>query len=157
MCVAASGDIITHYRCKCAFLDLCLSLSFLFLSVFGYTVTDSTCIGTSLDLRLSLSLCFSQYSGVLSVISTYINKLVQLTQCVIAVYNLFLYILFCVYTYVTWVVFLSLSLCLWMCVAVSGYIITHCRCKCAFPDPCFSLSFCLNVFIRARLYCDWYT
>ena len=46
----------------------------------------------------------------------------------------------CVYTYVGW---------------VSGYIITHCRFKCAFLDPCFSLSFSLNVFIRARLFWDW--
>ena len=42
-----------------------------------------------------------------------------------------------------------------MRVAVSCYIITHWRCKCPFHYPCFSLYFCLNVFIRVRLYCDW--
>ena len=60
MCVAVSGNFITHCRCACTSLDQCLSL-FLSecLSLFGYVVTNCTCIGTSLNPRFSLSLFLS--------------------------------------------------------------------------------------------------
>ena len=59
----------------------------MFLSVFGYIVTDCICIGTSLDPRFShsLSFCLSQCAGIWSVICMYVNKRVDLDQRVIAI------------------------------------------------------------------------
>ena len=87
------------------------------------------------------------------------NERVQLTQRVIALYikerererkrkNA------CVRTSLEWYFFLPH--CVWMCVVVSGYIITHCRCKCTSLDSCFPLSFSLNVSLHIRLYCYWF-
>ena len=103
----------------------------------------------------SLSLSFSQYPGILLAICTYMNNRVQLAQRVIALYIFFYSFIFNLRLYVRLLIRISFSLFVWMYVEVSGYIITHCSCKCAFLDPCFSLSFCLNGFIRVRLYCDW--
>ena len=81
----------------------------LFMSVFGYIVTDCTYIGISLIPRFCLSLCtcLSQCPGVLSVISMYVNKRVQLAHCVTAlqkIYMIYDYYNSCVYMYVSWFV-----------------------------------------------------
>ena len=48
------------------------------------------------------------------------------------------------------------SLCLWMRVAVSDYIMTECRCKCKPLDSSFWLAFSLNVSIRVRPCWHWF-
>ena len=55
----------------------------LFMSVFGYIVTDCTYVGISLIPLFCLSqyLCISQCPGVLSVICMYVNKRIHLAQC----------------------------------------------------------------------------
>ena len=101
------------------------------LSVFGYVVTDCTCIGTSLDPRFSLSFSLSvSVSGYMIGKSARIRKSLDLDFFV--------------------------SLCLWMRVAVSDYIMTDCRCKCTPLDSCYWLSFSLNVSISVRLYWHWF-
>ena len=156
---------------------VCLSLFvWIFLSLFSYVVTNCTCIGTSLDPRFSLSLSLSVS------VSEYIIGTFHVCEearparpvCNSAIENSFFFVFnFCVYTYVSWFVFLSfsfalnvctsfrmyfdthffLSICFWMCVAVSEYIIPHYRCKCTSLDACFSLSFAVNVLILFRVYC----
>ena len=50
---------------------------------------------------------------------------------------------------------LFLSFCLWMCIAVSNYIIIHSWCICRSLDSCFSLAFSLIFYICVQLYCHW--
>ena len=90
--------------------------------------TDCTCIRTSLDPPLSLSLFhyLSQNPGILSVICMYMNKCDQVTQRVIAL-EIYLFDFACIRMFLDSYFFLSL--CLWMFVTVSSYIITQCRCK----------------------------
>ena len=68
--------------------SVCLSLFFLwlFMSVFGYIVTDCMLyryISYSAFLSISLCLWLSQCPGILSVICMYVNNPVQLAQCVV--------------------------------------------------------------------------
>ena len=58
MCIPVSEYIIIYSCCVCMSHDpcFCLSFSMIFMSVFGYIVTDSTYIGISLIPRFCLSL-----------------------------------------------------------------------------------------------------
>ena len=139
----------------------------IFLSFFGYIVTNCTIIGTSLDPRLSvcLCLCLCQYTGILSVIYMHMIKHVQLTQRIIARWIFFFF--FCVYMYVSWFIvcaYTSLdrdyfSLSLWISVVVFGYIVTHCRCIFPSLHPCLYLSLSLwiplSVFGYIVTACTW--
>ena len=106
------------------------------------------CVCLSLSLSLFFSLFFSAFWYIINNLYVHEQSRSAHSMCNCAI-DFVLFCCCCVYTYVSWV--LSVSLCLNVC----SYIITHCRCKCAFLDPCFSISFSLNVFIRARLYWDW--
>ena len=108
----------------------------------------SWCAFVSLSLCLFFSLFFSAFWYIINNLYVHEQSRSAHSMCNCAI-DFVLFCCCCVYTYVSWV--LSVSLCLNVC----SYIITHCRCKCAFLDPCFSISFSLNVFIRARLYWDW--
>ena len=103
---------------------------FLWRFVFGYNYWDwlyvYTYVSWSAFVSLSLSFSLSQRPGILLVICMYVNKCDQLTQRVIAL-KIYLFDFACIRTFLDSYFFLSL--CLWMCVAVSSYITTQCRCK----------------------------
>jgi len=66
MCIPVSEYINIHSWCVCTSLDpfFCLYFSMIFMSVFGYIVTDSTYIGISLIPRFCLSLYTSVFLSV---------------------------------------------------------------------------------------------
>ena len=147
-----SGYTVTHCWCISTSVDpsfsLCFSEGFYYCLAIN-CVTDCTCICTS----LSLSLWASGY--IIGNLHVYEQARSVRSACNCAIY-IFFFSSFCVdtfslFVFVSWFIFLSL--CLWMCVAVSGYIIPHCMCKCTSLDACFSLTFSLNVFIVFRIYC----
>ena len=94
------------------------------ISVFGYIVTDCNSIGTSLYPRFSLSLSLS-----VSVCGYYIDNFA------------------CIGTSLDSYFFLIL------CLLVSGYTITHCRCICKSLDPSFSLCFSEGFYYCSAINC----
>ena len=139
----------------------------MFLSLFGYIVTNCTGIGTSLDSRLSLCLshCFSVYGSIIGNLHAYELARSAHSACNFAIYiyiSFFCFLFFsfsffflsCIRTSFDSYFFLHLRV--WVCVVVSDYIITHCMCKCTSLDPCFPLSFSLNVSVHVRLYWLWF-
>jgi len=103
ICISV-GSIITHCTYMCTSVGSCLSVSFFSpllntsISVFDYTVTDCKCIGMSLDPRFSLFLSV-WVSGYIIGNSAYIRTSLDS--------------------------YFFLSLFIWMCVAMSDYIIAH--------------------------------
>ena len=140
MSVTVSGYIMTH--CKSIYVfalrfclyfsqNICVSVWLYchWLYVYVY-VSWSVFTGTSLDPRFSLSFSLS-----VSVFGYIIGK----SACIRTSVDSYFFV----------------SLCLWMCVAVSDYISSQCRCKCTSLDSYVSLSSSLNVFIRVWLYWHW--
>ena len=64
---------------------------------------------------------------------------------------MFRFLKFCMYTFVSW--FFFLSLCPWMFLPLSSYIMTHCMCI-YFCSSRLFFSFYLNICISLWLYCD---
>ena len=125
-CPAILSLIVGVYERLLLRVSLCV---FLWRFLFGYNYWDWVYVHRYVfypPLSLSLSLCLSQHPGILSVICMYMNKCDLLTQRVIALKIHWFYCT-CIRTFLDSYFFLSL--CLWMCVAVSCYIITQCRCK----------------------------
>ena len=148
MCLPVSGYTTTHCRCICTSLDpsfyLCFSEDFYYCSAIN-CLTDCTCICTSLDPPFSLTLSASGY--IIDNLHVYEQARSAHSPCNCAI-DLSLHFA-CIRTSLDSYFSLSLCLWVWMCVAVSGYIIPHCRSL----DPCFLVSFSLNVFILFRVYC----
>ena len=109
----------------------------IFLSVFGYVVTNCTYIGTSLDPRFSLFfvVCVSVSGYIIGKSSLGISILVIgyiITHCT------------CICP-VSWSVFFSLSHS--MPISVFGYIVSDCNYVGTSPDRRFSLSLSLSFFL----------
>ena len=153
-------SVFTNVRLYCdsllVYIYVCWSefLSLFFwriLLLFGYKLCDWLYV--YMYVSLSLSLWASGY--IIGNLHVYEQARSVRSACNCAIYIFSLHF--------AWILSLSLSLsldsyfflslCLWMCVAVSGYIIPHCMCKCTSLDACFSLTFSLNVFILFRIYC----
>ena len=144
MYLPMSGYTITLCRCICTSLDppfsLCFSERFYYCSAI-IVVTDCTCKCTfSWSAFLSLSLSASWY--IIDNLRGYEQARSAHSACNCAIYFFSLHF-----------AYFCISLCLGMCVAVSWYIISHCRCKYTSLDECFSLSLSLNLFILFRVYC----
>ena len=122
MSAPMSGYVMTH--CMCIYV-ICHSL-WISVGAFGYIVTDCRCIFPSLDPCFSLSLNTSM-SVRLYCHWLYVNRYVywsaflSLSVCLSVRYIVGNYT--CIRTSLDSYFFLSL--CLWICVAVSGYFITH--------------------------------
>ena len=155
-----SGYTITHCKCICKSLDpsfsLCFSEGFYYCSAIN-CVTDCTCIGTSVEplWSLSLSLCLSESGYIIDNVHEYEQARSAHSACNCAIY---IYIYYFLLLHFAWIrtsldSYFFLSLCLGMCVAVSGYVIPHCRSNFTSLVACFSLSFSLNVFIIFQVYC----
>ena len=128
MSVPASGYVMTHRMCMYV---SCHSL-WISVEVFGYIVTDCRCIFPSLDpcfsLSLSLSLSLNTSMSVrlychCSYVNIYVywSAFLSLSVCLSLRYIVGNHT--CIRTSLDSYFFLSL--CLWICVAVSGYFITH--------------------------------
>ena len=98
---------------------------------------------------LSVCLCLSQCPCILPVICMYMNRCVQLSQGVIVVQKIImmmfiLFLVLCVYNFWCLLVRICVSVCFWMSVTVSGYIMTHCM-SIYCSALCLCVSFALNI------------
>ena len=154
-------DASIAFQLYCHWLSV---FNWLFISMFGYTVTDCTYIGTSLiplfclSLFPSVFLCPGYIIGNLHVCE---QARSGRSVCNRALENVCIIILNSAYIPTSLHSYLCLSVSLWMSVPESGYIIIHCMCIYVAWSwlffsmwPCFSV-FSLNGFIGFRLYCHW--
>ena len=145
MSFPVSGYVMIHCMCiyvawSCLIfsfsLNICSSVPLYCHSLYVY-ISGSWSVFLSLSFSLSISISVSLYCHWF-----YVNKYVSwsaflsLSVCFVSVSCILSVIL---RAYGRLLIRISFSLCLWMCVAMSAYFITHCRCIYTSLGPCLSL------------------